>query len=581
MITRLMLRLLPVQVLLAAVGAVNGLVSGYFASNYVGVDAMSAVGLYSPANMLVTSIGTILVGGAAIICGKYLGQNEQKKLQGTFSLVMLLAAGIGILFTVLFLAMGAFDLTGFFTKDETLRPIFNRYLMGQAIGVLPLVLGAQLAPFLAMENRPRRTFAASIVYIITNLILNVVFVMVLDMQEMGVALSSSIGMWVFMGVQAQYFLTKRSSLKFTVKDLPFREIRPVFVIGFPGAATNLYQTLRGIIVNKLLITYAGSVGLPAFSAAGSVLGIFWAIPGGMIAVSRLLLSVSVGEEDRQTIADIMRVMMRVFIPIMLAVIGLIIVFSDPLSSVFFRDSEPEVHELMQTGLRILPFCMALSIFTMHFNCYSQLMGRQVLVNVLAVLDGVVCVSAFSALLTPGMGVTGVYVANVLNGIVICLCFIGYSWVRGKAFPNNMEKLLAIPEGFGVPPEERLDLSVRTSEEVVRVAEQVQHFARSRGIDERRAYYAALAMEEMAGNIVEHGFTKDKKRHSVDVRVIHKDDSVMLRIKDDCVPFDPEARTKILAGDDPAKNIGIRMIYRMIRDISYQNLLGLNVLSMKI
>ena len=31
-------------------------------------------------------------------------------------------------------------------------------------------------------------------------------------------------------------------------------------------------------------------------------------------------------------------------------------------------------------------------------------------------------------------------------------------------------------------------------------------------------------------------------------------------------------------DDPTKNIGIRMVYRLAQDVSYQNLLGLNVLT---
>ncbi|MBQ6650493.1 MAG: hypothetical protein IJM67_04500 [Atopobiaceae bacterium] len=47
MLSKLMFRLLPAQVLLYMVGAVNGLVSSYFAANYVGVTAMGAVGLYA------------------------------------------------------------------------------------------------------------------------------------------------------------------------------------------------------------------------------------------------------------------------------------------------------------------------------------------------------------------------------------------------------------------------------------------------------------------------------------------------------------------------------------------------------
>ena len=45
MVTKLLFRLLPIQILLAAVNSVNGIVSSFFAANYVGVNAMSAVGL--------------------------------------------------------------------------------------------------------------------------------------------------------------------------------------------------------------------------------------------------------------------------------------------------------------------------------------------------------------------------------------------------------------------------------------------------------------------------------------------------------------------------------------------------------
>ena len=89
------------------------------------------------------------------------------------------------------------------------------------------------------------------------------------------------------------------------------------------------------------------------------------------------------------------------------------------------------------------------------------------------------------------------------------------------------------------------------------------------------------MEEMAGNVVDHGFTKDKKRHTVDVRVSHKAGDVILRIKDDCVSFNPGERLTITGSDDMMKNIGIRMVFKMAKDIQYQNILGLNVLTIRI
>ena len=85
MLSKLMLRLLPAQVLLSAAGSVNGIVSGIFASNFIGTGAMSAVGIYAPLNLLITSVSMILVGGSVIICGKLLGKGTGEKMQDIFS----------------------------------------------------------------------------------------------------------------------------------------------------------------------------------------------------------------------------------------------------------------------------------------------------------------------------------------------------------------------------------------------------------------------------------------------------------------------------------------------------------------
>ena len=580
-VSRLMLRLLPIQILLSMVGAVNGIVSSFFASNYVGIDAMSAVGLFAPIGMLIAACSSLLAGGSTILCGRYLGRNEQDKVQNVFSLNLLISLAVAALFTALFLVLSLFDLTGLFTRDEAIRPLFNRYLLGQVIGIIPLVLGNQLPDYLSMENMQRRAMAASIIYIVINILLNILFVQVLRLEAFGLALASSLGLWVFLGVQAQAFLSGKSSLRFQLKRLNWKDGSDMVRIGLPGAASTGYQAVRSIIVNHLLEVFVGAVGISAFAASNNLLNIFWAIPSGMLAISRLMISISVGEEDRQSLTDVMRVMFRRYIPMMCAVSAVIILCAEPFTRLFFRDPAAPVYMMTVWGFRILPLCMPLSIISMHFVCYGQASGKRGLVHVLSLLDGVVCVAAFSALLIRGLGIRAVYIANVLNGLVCFAVILAYSRMKLKRFPANMEQLMVIPEDFGAGPDARIDISVQNMDEVLTVSKRVTAFCRRRGIDERRVYLASLCMEEMAGNIVEHGFTKDKKRHSIDIRVVHKDDTIILRIRDNCVPFNPQERRELTDPRDLLKNAGIRIVYRIAQSVEYQNLLGLNVLTMRI
>lgn len=95
-------------------------------------------------------------------------------------------------------------------------------------------------------------------------------------------------------------------------------------------------------------------------------------------------------------------------------------------------------------------------------------------------------------------------------------------------------------------------------------------------------FSFLALEEMAGNIVEHGYPMDnREKHSIDIRVIHREEDVILRLRDDCRPFDPSKRDLLLEPEDKAHNIGIRMVYRIAKEVEYKNLLGCNALTVKI
>ena len=193
LISRLMLRLLPAQIFLAAIGAINSIASSLLASNMLGVEAMTAIGLYMPLGMLINAISTLLVGGATILNGKYLGQRANDRIRNAFSLDMIASLLMSAAIIIGYLLMALFDLTRFITDDGAVRLLFNQYLLGQAVGVVPLTFGQHLAAFLSLENERRRTTAASLVFILVNLSLNALFLTVFHMDAFGLSLAASLG----------------------------------------------------------------------------------------------------------------------------------------------------------------------------------------------------------------------------------------------------------------------------------------------------------------------------------------------------------------------------------------------------
>ena len=222
--------------------------------------------------------------------------------------------------------------------------------------------------------------------------------------------------------------------------------------------------------------------------------------------------------------------------------------------------------------------------SLSFAAYVQVMEKRLASLVLPVTDGAVGVVLFSFLLIPAMGMNGLYVANILNGVFCAAVITALAWLEKKRFPRSVEDLMAVPDSFGVGEDRRMDITVRSMEQVVRIAEQVQRFCLQKNIDARRAYYTGLCTEEMAGNIVTHGFAIDRKKHSVDIRLTCKEEEIVLRMRDDCAAFNPSQYARILDSgnrEERFKDFGICMVYSLAREVNYQNLLDQNVLTIHI
>lgn len=582
LVTGTFFRLLPIQILLAAIAPLNDMVSSLFASNSVGAAAMGAIGLYSPINLLLTSLCFLMVCGSQILSGKFMGANQMDHTQSVFSSDLVLALIIAAAYIGLHILAVLFGWLRIFTSDPAVIKYLNQYVMGKTLGILPLLLGQQFSAFLSLENKMKRTTAASIVFIVVNLIASYVFVVVLKMEALGIALASSVGLWSFFLVTFSYFLSGKSIFKLKFRNIRFSDIGAIFVTGAAGALTYIYQAVRGLIANGLITKYAGSTGLSAVATVNSFLGLFWAIPVGMMAVSRMLMSVSIGEEDRKTLTDIMRNMFKCSLPLISGIVAVIFVLAEPITNLYYHVPGEAVYSLTVEGLRLMALVMPVAVVEMHFMCYAQTSGKQIINQIYALIDGVVGVVGLSLILMPFISVTGFYLANILNSVIVIVISLIYAVIANRRIPRNMDEVMVIPKNFGVSEDERIEISITSMDEVMEVSQKVSEFCRNRKIDERRTYLSGLFMEEMAGNVVDHGFHQDKKKHhSVGIRVVHKGDDVILRIKDDCEPFNPEERKDIIDSKDETKNMGIRMVYKLARKVEYQNILGLNVLTIRI
>ena len=584
--SRLFFRLLPVQAMIMAMGSLNSIVDGVVAARSIGPEAMGVIGLYYTVHRILEAAGAVLLGGSAVLCGRYMGRGQTDRTNGVYSLAAALALLCGAALTAAsLLAPGAIALR--LGADEALREPLAAYVTGYAPGILPMLLAQQIASFLQLERRNARCTLGIWAMICSNALLDVLFVSVLGWGTRGLALATSVSCWVYFLVLAQYYVTGKAQLVPRVRSIAWSETGPLLRIGFPGALLVFCLAARSLVINRLLLRYAGEPGLAAMSAFNMVAGLILAVSIGAGTATRILTSISIGEEDREAIRSLARVLLTRALLLTAAIGALVSILCGPLASVFFTDRSSEVFRLSRQLFAVYGPTVPLALLCSAATGYMQALGRERFVNMASVFDGFLSMVIPAALLAPSMGALGVWISLPLGVLITVLLYPAFVLHEKRKLPRAAGEWLLLDPSFGGGAE-RLDLTLRSNPsgngplgEVTRTAEQVERFCLRRGLTARTASFAGLCMEEMAGNVVQHGFTADRKPHTVRLYASVTDGAVTLGVRDDCVPFDPKEREEMVSGTDPCANVGIRLTFALADEVTYRSLLGMNVLTIRV
>ena len=124
----------------------------------------------------------------------------------------------------------------------------------------------------------------------------------------------------------------------------------------------------------------------------------------------------------------------------------------------------------------------------------------------------------------------------------------------------------------------MEFVIDTMEEVAAVSGIAKLFYLENGYSSRASNKIALFVEEICKNIIQHGFS-DRKKNLIYIRLLTSEDGIILRIRDDCPPFNPVERHKMEIENkaDPMANIGIRLVMGLASDVQYISTFKTNTL----
>ncbi|OQD44141.1 MATE family efflux transporter [Croceivirga radicis] len=269
-------KLLVKQAVPASIGilvmSLNILVDTIFVGNWIGPIAIAAINVVLPVSFFIAALGMAIgIGGASII-SRALGSNQKEKALLTFGNQISLT----LLVTISMVILGLLYV-------DTLIPAFGGKGAIFDLAKIYYVIVLYGVPFLALcmmgnaviraEGKPKYAMTAMIIPSIGNLVLDYLFIYVLDWGMHGAAWATTAGYLLCFGYVFYFFLSPNSELKINFQHFKLNGsvLKEIGSLGFVTLARQAVTSITYLLMNNILFNLGGEPLVAVYAIIGRML----------------------------------------------------------------------------------------------------------------------------------------------------------------------------------------------------------------------------------------------------------------------------------------------------------------------
>lgn len=582
---------LAVSILITLSATLGMMIDNVIAGNLLGSGAVAAIGMSLSVFMLFSGCAGILETGAVALCARALGNRDADRVNVLFSVSLAAALAVGAALSAGGVAGADALATMLGAASGELHADTAAYLSGICSGAFAIVLLQLLMGFTRLDNAPQLGIVAIVGMSVCDVVFNLVAVCVLDLGLHGMGLATALAYCVAVGICCTHFLSKGNTLHLVNPVPHVGQLAGVLKTGLPDSLTRATVMVRTFTFNWLLLTVASAGAVAALSMLSSVNSFASSVTIGVGQTATLLCGIFFGEEDRGALKATLRTGMRMGLVLSCALCAVVFAFAPQVVGLFGLEGDAEAFGVV--AVRAFILCVPIDLINQLFVNYYQGTGNVRAASAIAVGQSGLFAVLFALGTVWFWGATAVWTSFLVGEAVtlaLQLVVASVLWKRRAAkgaaddVPEAaadaceraglLDKMMYLPETF--QQDWRAWWAFPCEPDIASVAacsQQVAAWCEAQGIDGRRSYLVPLAVEEMAANAVEHGFAKTK-HPAIDVKLILKrDGTLVLRMRDNGAAFNPMDLD--LSAADPCSAVGIRMLRQGVREVEYQNTVGLN------
>ena len=543
-------------------GNISIFVDSLIVSFLIGVINLSVMQSIEPVSTFLNLLYWMIGLGGSLICAIAKAEFDQKKSNEIFTSSISSMIVIGIIITVVSLIFSD-SILHILCASDSLRPMVGEFFTYYIIGIPFLCYMMAMSYFIRMDGFLKLPFISLVISNASNLIMDFVFIYYFNMDLQGAALATSISFIIGSVCMSTYFFKNSRTLKFIKLGFSslLNHLKDMCKSGYSTASTQLYLTIKLYVINMLLLSISGAIGLAAFNMCYNSLFIISIFVIGIAQSMSPIVSVYFKEKDYLGVDYVMKKSLRMMIAVSLIFVAVLSIYPQILLLLFNVVDTDHIQYIMNAvRLYSLSF-LALGINFLYIF-YAQAIQKDKLANIIQILEGLIFPLTSLFLLFYAFGDFGIWISFFISEIAVLIFIMAYSrYVNRK---SNGES-----HGFFINKRSDnvsfMDFTINTDiDEAVGLSREIKEYLGEDVVSTR----TRLAAEEILTNIIK----LNESSGTIDVYLKNNDEEIILSIKDDGIEYNP------IVEIDSEKELefdNISVLNRIADNIDYTRVLGLN------
>ena len=385
--------------------------------------ALTGIGLTFPVVMLVIAFTNLFGQGGAALCSIARGAGDKKRAENIMGNSMTMLFGGGVLIMLACYIWKKSILYAFGASDAT-YVYANEYLNIYLLGTVFVMVSTGMNNYINSQGFPKTGMVSIMIGAVLNIVLDPVFIFVLDMGITGAAIATVISQFVSALWVMQFLLSKKAILDLNLSSMKLRWslMKDIMGLGFTGFILQFTNCTVHVVCNMTLSVYGGDLYVGINTVLGSIRDIFQLPIQGITAGCQPVLGYNYGAKEYQRVKEGIR--FTAFTGIAYTLIAWLLIFVFPEFFIRIFNSDPDLIKYGTTAIHIYFFGFFMMAFQFCGQSVFTGLGKAKFAVFFSIFRKVIIVVPLTILLPRVLGVHGVFIAEPISNAVGGLaCFI--------------------------------------------------------------------------------------------------------------------------------------------------------------